>query len=168
MAQNLITCQYCKEKLVKNEAKKRGTRSYYHEECLTKKEEQEKQKKKEADDYKELIEYICTLYGIEAPTGMILKQIKEYKENLDFKYSGMLLSLKYFFEMNDGAVIEDAGVGIIPYIYEDAKKHYIMKKEVEKSLNDYVLITDKVIEVESPKFVFDTVKKNSFIDISSL
>lgn len=166
MAQKLVTCQYCKEKLVRDEAKKRGARSYYHEECLIKKEDEENIKKREADSYKELIEYICILYGIEAPTGLILKQIKEYKESFDFKYSGMLLSLKYFFEMNDGAVIEDAGVGIIPYIYEDAKKHYLLKREVENSLNEYIQYSDKIIEVDSPKFY--SKEKRKLIDINAL
>ena len=34
-------------------------------------------KNREAEDYKDLISYICSLFHIEAPTPLMLKQIKD-------------------------------------------------------------------------------------------
>lgn len=161
----MVTCRLCKEKLAKDKAKLVGKNSYYHPECLEIKQKEEEEKKREANEYKELIEYICKLYGLDAPTGMILKQIKDMREEYGYKLSGMKLALQYFYEIENNDIIEDGGIGIIPYVYEKAKKQYITKLNVQKSLEDYE--NDEAEEV-----VIDLHRKpklnKQFIDISSL
>lgn len=76
-----VKCPYCETKLDKDSAipyKKR----YYHEKCFN-------TWKQEADHRKELIQYICNLYGLTSPTGMMLKQIKEYQEEYGYKLKGI-------------------------------------------------------------------------------
>jgi hypothetical protein len=65
----------------------------------------------------------------------MLRQIKEYKEVRGYTYKGMTLALKYFFEIqkNNPKV---QSLGIIPYIYDQAKKYWrdikIKQKQMEK------------------------------------
>ncbi len=156
----LVKCPYCEQKLDKDEAftyKKR----YYHEQCF-------KTWQRESVDRKELIDYICKLYGIETLTGMMLKQIKDFHEEYHYKYKGMELALRYFFETLNNQIQDGTGIGIIPFVYEDAKNYYVMKMKVEKSVQKVgdKQNKEKVIEIESPKFTY---KKNiQPIDISSL
>ena len=156
----MVKCPFCEQKLNKDEAytyKKR----YYHVQCF-------KTWQRESVERKELIDYICKLYGLETPTGMMLKQIKDFHDDYKYKYKGMELALQYFHETLGNPIQEGGGIGIIPYVYEDAKKYYVMKLKVEQSVKK---IGDKqnngkTVEVESPKFTY---KRNiQSIDISSL
>lgn len=155
-----VKCPYCEQKLDKDEAITHKKR-YYHEECLITWE-------KEKQHRKDLIEYICELYNIEVPTGIILKQIKDFQENYKYKLTGIELALKYFHETLRKPVRDGDGIGIVPFIYEDAKKHYLMKLKVENSLenmdNDAVEV--KTITISSPKVNYK--KQSKKIDIASL
>ena len=94
-------------------------------------------KQKEAQDYKNLVAYICELYQIEAPTRWMLKQIKDYKEQFNFTYRGIKTTLHYFYEIQEGNSVEDSmGIGIVPFVYDEAKRFYIEKKAVKDSLKD--------------------------------
>lgn len=116
----------------------------------------------------ELYEYICNLYNIKFPTGLILKQIQEYKIEYDYKYWGMLLTLKYFYEVLEKPVKYDDGVGIIPYIYEEAKKYYFDQQKIrDKAKNIKELTKNKSIVVKKDK---NNNSYNNFktIDISKI
>lgn len=135
-------------------------KQYYHQTCLDVKE-------KLVQDRKELIEYICDLYGLDVPTGIILKQIKDYQEQFNYTSKGMALTLQYFYETLGNTVREGDGVGIIPYMYEEAKRHYITKMRVEASIEEVSQSSEtKVVEIQSPRFIFQ--RKTAKIDINTL
>lgn len=153
-----VKCPYCELKLDKEEAhiyKKR----YYHVKCF-------EAWRTEVEHRKELLEYICELYHLEAPTGMMLKQIKEFQEDYKYKLKGIELALKYFHDTLGNSVQEGAGIGIVPFVYEEAKKHYVMKMKVEESVENSAPKEVKTVEVYSPKFTYKS--KVQQIDISSL
>lgn len=100
-------------------------------------------KQKEADDYKQLISYICTLYQIDVPTGWMLKQIKDFKEQFHYTYKGMKTTLNYFFEIEGNNPFDSLGVGIIPFVYDEAKKFYVDRFAVKNSVKDLTQINKK-------------------------
>lgn len=139
-----VKCPYCEEKFDREEGTKVASR-YYHVECLTKKQEENKFKaenpdfveiesKGEGNDYRNLISYICDTYDLPKPTGMILKQIKTYKDEYEYTYKGMELALRHFYDTERNSVKEDSGIGIVPYIYDRAKNFYIKQIKVEESI----------------------------------
>lgn len=92
---------------------------------------------RESQDYKELIAYICELYQIDAPTGFMLKQIKDFKEQFNYTYRGIKSTLRYFYEISEGNDVGNSmGIGIVPFVYEEAKKFYIDKKAIKESMDD--------------------------------
>lgn len=92
-------------------------------------------KMREAQDYRNLIAYICELYQLDAPTGWMLKQIKDFKEQFKYTYKGIKTTLHYFYEIQEGNDVADSmGIGIVPFIYDEAKKFYIDKKAVKDSV----------------------------------
>jgi len=138
-----VKCPYCETKLDQDDAVSHQKR-YYHPGCL-------EAKKNEAQDYKDLIEYICNLYDLKAPTGMILKQIKEYQTDLKYKIKGIELALRYFHETEENPVREGDGIGIVPFVYERAKQHYMTIRSVENSLENYEVAETRTVSVPSPK-----------------
>lgn len=161
---DMKVCPVCKEQLHKDEAIKQGNR-YYHSNCLEEKQKKDEEKKqgKKSNDYKDLIDYICKKYRLRAPSGMIMKQIKEYKDQYEYTYKGMELALRYFYDVLDNPIYGD-GVGIIPYIYEEAKEQYIRKIEIKKKVEKENMTTEeRVVYIQPQKR-----KNKKIIDISSI
>ncbi|AZV43588.1 hypothetical protein BAOM_2979 [Peribacillus asahii] len=154
----MVKCPYCEQQVDKDVSVSHQKR-YYHELCF-------KTMKREQDDYKSLMDYIVELFGEDKPLMLLKKQVKDLKDE-GYKYKGMELALKYFFDTLGNRVKENTGIGIIPYIYEDAKNHYITIKKVENSTEGFNTdIKKKVVIIESPKQTFQ--KKSKSIDIESL
>ncbi len=128
---------------------------------------------REAQDYKDLIAYICELFEIDAPTPLMCKQIKDYKEQFNYTYRGMKTTLHYFFEIQEGNDPADSlGIGIIPFVYEEAKKFYIDKKAVKDSVTacniEVVQNTKRIIRKVSPSKPTNQYKDIVLIDIAQL
>jgi hypothetical protein len=155
-----VKCPYCNQYLNKEDAYEYKKR-YYHQSCFD-------TWQLESEHRKELLAYICEIYKLEAPTGMMLKQIKDFKDELHYKYKGMELALRYFYETLGNSVQSGTGIGIVPFVYEDAKRHYIMKLNVEKSVeeNGDKQCNGRTVVVKSPEFTYQSKVKQ--IDISSL
>lgn len=85
----------------------------------------------EANDYKELIEYICTGFGIKAPTGQQLKSIKQFKE-LGYSYKEIQYTIYYIYSVINKKV-EGTSLGLVPYYYEKAKEHYELVQNAKRS-----------------------------------
>ena len=65
----------------------------------------------------------------------MLKQIKDFKEQFNYTYKGMKTTLHYFYEIQEGNDVGDSmGIGIVPFVYDEAKKFYIDKKAVKDSV----------------------------------
>ena len=77
------------------------------------------------EDLLKLEQYAEELLGEDFNLARVRKQIKEFKETYDYSYSGMLKTLKWFYEIK-GNPIEKAngGIGIIPFVYKDALTYY--------------------------------------------
>jgi hypothetical protein len=98
-------------------------------------------------DYNELIDYVEKLFGLDNVPAKITKQIKDFKANYGYTYSGMLKTLKYWFEVRGAEKERGYGIGIIPYIYEDAFNYYKTLFEAEFAARDIKDYKAKVIEI---------------------
>ena len=126
-------------------------RRYAHESCYNEQDaEFLKQQKAEHDFF----EYIKLLYGEDYNYISIKKQAENYIKQYDFTYSGMLKSLKWFYEIKGADKNSSNGrIGIIPYIYKDAKKYYYnlyLAQERNKDVKDYRLEVKEIV-IASPR-----------------
>jgi len=84
----------------------------------------------------------------------IHKQAEKYIEQYNFTYSGMLKSLKWFYEIKRNNKESSNGrIGIIPYIYEDAKKYYYnlyLAQQRNKDVKEYRLEVKEIV-IASPR-----------------
>ena len=99
---------------------------------------------KEQSDINRLYNKIKILYNVSYPTGLMLKQIKEYKEVNGYTYRGMELTLDYCKETLNLDFKSTMGVGIIPHQYERAKEHYIEKQNKLKNHKDVEIKTNVI------------------------
>lgn len=139
-------CVLCGESFEKEDLTLRSNKKYCKE-CL---EIHNEQVKKNKSSWDLLFEYICEVYKIEKPTGMMFKQMKDYRSE-DYSYTdiGMYYTLKYFYEvMEDNKVLEGSGLGIIPYFYEKAKKHYNKIFDLEDIVDNFENI-EQVVKIKT-------------------
>lgn len=150
-----VKCPMCGEMNDKEDTISQSGR-YFCKECF-------KEKELNADSYKRLIGYICRLYKIEKPTGMMLKQIKDFKNEYKFTDDGIYMTLKYYYELLDNSILEGVGLGIVPYYYEKAKKQYLMSINIEDMAESYKKDTQKTItlNIEIRDKMFDKFKKKN-------
>jgi hypothetical protein len=147
-----IKCTKCK-RVIKEEPVRFNNKNY-HAEC-----------REEIENRNSLIEYICELYGTDRPSGMILKQIKDFQEEYDYKLKGMELALRYFYETLDNKVRENDGIGIILYVYEEAKRHYIKQMKIAEAIEN-MESNEEEITVHINKNI--TKRKSKKIDITAI
>ena len=104
-------------------------------------------------DREELYMYTAKIFNIKFPTGMMMKQIKDFREEFGYTYKGMTLSLQYWCESLGNTMSNAKGVGIIPYIYEDAKAFYKERMNVKNAVEDIQdpLMSEKTVTVHKQK-----------------
>ncbi len=130
MAKKGVKCPTCGAINQKENTVKLGNR-YYCPECA------EARNNQELSDWDVLFQYICWLYQIPTLTGQMFKQLKDFRDNWGYTDLGMYHTLRYYHEILEKPVKEDAGIGIIPYYYDRAKAHMIHRYEINQKLQEF-------------------------------
>jgi predicted RNA-binding Zn-ribbon protein involved in translation (DUF1610 family) len=155
----LSTCKDCGKQL-KSEEKHIHSSKTYCDKCYEK-------VIRDSEEYKQLIKYICDNYEIDRPTGLMLKQIKDFKTEFGYTYGGIAYTLWYIKEILNKEFIVIYGISLVKFCYEDAKNYYIHQEEIAKSMeiNSKAEIKTRVVKINN---VDKNTKNNSLIDISNL
>ena len=148
MAKHIVKCSICGETFDANSVpfEKTSERRYAHKVCC-------ENKPQELKDLEDLEEYIKKLLNVEYVNPRIKKQIENFKNEYNYSYTGMKKALVYFYEIRKNDISKaNGGVGIIPYIYQEAYLYYynlwlINQQNKDKNISDYV---PEVIEVRIP------------------
>lgn len=134
---------------------------YWHTECYNREE-------KARSAIKDLENYICELFGTDHVSPRIRKQIATMISQYNFTHSGILGSLKYWFEVKNGSIEKsNGGIGIVPYIYEDARKYYesiSLAHQANKEIKS-IDTEEIIVRIPSPK---RNVKRLKLIDLDYL
>lgn len=120
-------------------------------------------KKGEDPDLKALKDYIQQLYKDKANWVLITKQIKDYHANDNFTYSGMLSTLKYFYEVKKGDPnASNGGIGIVKYTYQDAYNYYLklfLANQANQGKNIKSFIPkEQVVVIQAPRSTMPKIK----------
>lgn len=165
---HIVTCVYCKKKFDRDKIPfvQISQRRYAHKECS----EQENQRlfKEEADKIA-LENYIIQLLKLEYITPRIRKQLNTYQEQYGYTYSGMHKALIYFYEIKGNSVEKaNGGVGIIPYVYQDAYNYYYALWEAQQANKDKEIETyipvEEVVRIPVPQRKLKKRKLFTFLD----
>lgn len=164
-----VKCYYCnmifdRDKTVDCVAV--SARRYAHLECHI---NAQSKKSQEEQDLEALEEYILKLLQLENITPRVRKQINDFKAQYNYTYTGMRKALVYFYEVKGNNTEKaNGGIGIIPYIYNDAYNYYY-SIWVANQTNDAKLVEqyqpqERVIKIPPPKRVEKKRKLFSFLD----
>lgn len=154
MTDRLVKCYgYCNEKHKKSIMKPIGQKNHCppcYEKVL-----------KDRQDRQMLYDTIKDIFDVTYPTPQMMKQVKRFREELGYEYSGMAATLVYAKNQKE---MDLTGVGIIPYLYDETRKYYQWRKH-RKQVQAKELETQE-IETISPKK--KTRKNKKTIDMNGL
>lgn len=157
----LVKCSVCGKQFdrLKEPFVKTSSTRYAHVKCGKIKEKEDKEK----EDKKKLEDYIKQVYGMDRISPLIRKQIDSYIKD-DMTYSGMLGSLYYFYGVKGNDSAKAKGIGIIPYIYQEAEEYFrnLSRINLMNKGQDFT-IKEKVIVIPVPQSKPKR-KKNFFRD----
>lgn len=121
----LAKCKGCSKELQKEERHVHSSKTY----CIN----CYNIKIKESEDYENLIAYVCKCFNQPKPTGLILKQIKDYKESFDYTYAGIHYCLWYLVEIKNMKLDIKYGIGIVKFEYEKARDYFLQQQNIKQS-----------------------------------
>ena len=151
-------CPHCNNEVKEEDAiYNTKTKRYYHEFCYN-----------ELLERKQLCDYVCELFSYKKPSVRIYQQMTSYHDK-GVSYSDMLLALKYFYEIKKGDINKSqGGIGIIPYVLEEAKEFATLEKLEQDKLIAKFEQNEQIKEIKIIKVIEPRNKNKKQIDINSL
>lgn len=140
MAVRIVKCKYCGIQFDRNAepAVEVSARRYAHKACADKYQETVSQ---EELDYAELEKYIKKLFNLQVVNAKIKKQIRDFRQEYNYTYTGMLKTLYWWFEIRKNSIEQaQGGIGIIPFVYDEACQYYYsiyLAEMVNKEVGEY-------------------------------
>jgi len=134
----LPTCPYCGLQVSRDSVTKKDKGKTYHIVCFDNMiaEKYSKKIEEQQDPMEELKSYICQIFEINELSALMNSQIEKMAREYSYTPSGMLFTLKYFYEICENSTQKSRGIGIIPFVYEDAKQFYKLKKASQENTKD--------------------------------
>lgn len=157
MAKHLVICPYCKEQFDAQPADEnkiwvKVNRRYAHISCRNEYLANQTQEERDAEEF---FKYTKDLFGEDYDYVQTRRLAESYQKKYEYSFSGMLKSLKWFFEVEGNSIEKSHGsIGILPYIYRDAEKYYYnlyLAQQKNAHINNYKI---QVEEITIPPPVF--------------
>lgn len=160
----LVKCPYCNKSFSREveEFVQINQKRYAHKSCYDRHNAELTQEER---DLNVLKEFIKKLFNINSLSEKINRQIKDYHENKNYSYSGIYKSLVWFYQIKKHPIEKaNGGIGIVPYIYEDARNYYTamaMAQEQNKAkpIEQYQPV---VVEIHIPPPVRKPMRTHKF------
>jgi hypothetical protein len=154
---HMVICSICGERFDRDkvQAVKTSARRYAHLRCKPDGEKVPLPNTVIDEDLQKLEEYIKKLLNEDYVNARVKKQIKDFKEEYGYSYSGMLKSLVYFYEVKGNSIEKaNGGIGILPFVYQDAYNYYYslylaQLVNEEKDVNQYKTKVREIV-IKSP------------------
>jgi hypothetical protein len=144
-------CAMCGNKFPTEELTVRSGKKYCCE-CI-------KIKDQENEDWSTLYEYVKEIYNVSTVPILFVTQLNKFRkdEKNPLTNIGMYYTLKYYYEILGNEILEDKGVGIIPYYYDQASKYYTRVFDLQEKA-DLFEFEDKKQIIKTKRY--DTYNKN--------
>jgi len=127
------------------------------------------EEKKNSEGYKTFLEVVTEAYSIPYPTGLMLRQAKNFRNDRNYEYEDQAIAILYIKNILRKEMNTKFGLGLIPYVIDDAKKFYIDQKQKMEDMKekDFHYEID-VIKKKKVEFDKHSAMKNKLIDMEKI
>lgn len=121
----------------------------------------------EKENYNQLLNTIMEYLEVQVVDGLIYKQIKDYKEQYKYNYTGMTYTLWYCKEILNKKFERKYGIALIKYEYNNAKDYFSRQQQIKSSVMEIKEPVTRTVKVNLEK-VFKKENHNHLIDLENL
>lgn len=122
MSARLLKCYgYCDQKYPADQLVKYKNANHCHV-CYDR-------KTKEVKDRENLYNVIKEVFELKFPTGMMLRQIKEYREDRGYTYKNIAFTIDYMVKRKGLKLQTKYGIALVPHYYDEMITYYKDLKE---------------------------------------
>lgn len=134
--------------------------SYFHEGCFI------KFKNETLDPLTTLNNYLMSLCGWESVPPGIQKQIQQIVQKENISYDNIRGTLTYWYTIKGEKLNKDNPVGIVPYVYDQAKNFYRKRRELREKNQQLMKEKEKInyLTIKQPKLQPKKSTEFSFLD----
>lgn len=148
--------KYEKDKLFKYKEKN------YCEKCYNEIRENDKQRQL-------LLSIISKYYNIPYPTGRMLREMKTFREERNYKYEDQAKAIIYLCKIQKKKLYSKYGLALIPYVIDDAVLYYKKQEERMEAIKDKKNVYEKkTITMKVQKNRKEDYVNNKIIDWNDL
>lgn len=139
-------------------------RRYAHAACSKPKKEKVVEEE-HLDSYHQIMDFMRDHFGADANYPLIQKQLKTFLEQ-KYTYNGIYKSLVYYYDVLKSSTEKgNGGIGIVPYVYEEARKYYLAEWTANKNNKNKQINTEtETISINPPEAKKKKRKLFSFLD----
>lgn len=92
-------------------------------------------KLKNKEEYDDLVRRIHEYFNLGTINTMILKQIKNYTEDYNFTYGGIIYCLWYLTEVKKVQMDVKYGIAMVKYEYDNARRYFESMNKIQMSVD---------------------------------
>lgn len=160
-----VICKYCNKPMNRKDEDcvALGNGKYAHKKCV------EIEDSRELTEQEKLERYIMKLFGTDYVHQRVKRQINDFIQQYNYTYSGIRKSLVYWYEVKGNSIDKaNGGIGIVPYIYQDAYRYYYALWEAKQKNKDKDIESYKpeeiVVRIPAPQRNIKKRKLFTFLD----
>lgn len=125
--------------------------------------------KKNDDDRQLLYNLISDLYKIPFPNGLMLRQIKQFKEQRKYSYENIRKALLYANYVQHVNFSPKYGLGIVPYVIDEAIRYHDDQVKKAKEMEGKQVVTTKTtVRKNFNSYDRDEKMKKKMIDLEDI
>lgn len=143
-----------------------SAKHYYHKSCYeTWKANLLEGEKKDADWISLIYDFLARELKVSYNYFLCNKQIQKFQRENKINPKGIYFTLKYFYQIKHNPWEGNGGIGIVPYVFKEAKDYWIQQerkkrgllKEIEKQAIEQQVIKIKRNNIKRDKYNLDDI-----------
>ncbi|AJO60848.1 Bacteriophage related protein (plasmid) [Bacillus subtilis] len=126
-----------------------------------------KKKVKEVEDRENLYNKCKEVFGISFPTGLMLRQIKQFKEERGYTYKNIGFALDYIVRIKKIQLELKYGLALIPHYYDEMIDYY---KDLKRRRENMVVkkIETQKVQIKPPSLSQNRYRDKKLINMEDL
>lgn len=123
-------------------------------------------KVKEVNDREDLYKYLQEVFKISYPTGLMLRQIKQFKEDRGYSYKNIRFAVDYIIRIKRTNLQLKYGIALVPHIYDEMISYY---KELKEKRDNTVIQKPKTVTIKKTPVIYEnTYREKKMINMERL
>lgn len=123
-------------------------------------------KVKETEDREKLYGLIKEIFNLNFPSGLMLRQIKQYKDERNYSYKNIMFTIDYITHQKKIKLQTQYGIALVPHYYDEMISYY---KDLKRRRENTVIEKQEIrrIKIKAPKLV-NEYREKKFINMEDL